>query len=108
MTSRSRLAWRRRNVQINAEALRRIEEARFSGRGVAAIFELLFGAAKFVPGTTMSTTIGYQRPEDVIEEGDLFPMITFTLQPANKLTPIVEPTDGPASSDSVSPGATEQ
>lgn len=92
--------------RIHPESLQRLAEARMSGQGTAEIFKMLANAAQLVPDAQVSVSLGFQKPEDVYQEGDMVPLITLTLQPAVKITPLTESNDGPASSNSVPPGAT--
>lgn len=76
-------------MSINEQALERLTHSRMNGANVATIFKLLAEAAQVAPtDATLSMTLRFQRPEDVIKEGDLFPAITLSLHPAATITPI--------------------
>lgn len=68
-------------MQINESALQRVRSAQLRGEGVALIFEMM---AKLVAegAAAAEFTLGYQKPEDVIQEGDLVPVIVLALRPA--------------------------
>jgi len=57
----------------------RIRESKITGDSLAKLFEML-SQAPVPPGASVSFNLGWQQPDDVIVEGDLFPTLTFTLR----------------------------
>lgn len=79
-------------MQINLSALKRLNEAKLNGPGLARIFETLAQSLREGFGETGSVVLEYQTADDHIEPGDLYPTIILALRPAANL----EGEDGPS------------
>lgn len=77
-------------MKLNQAAIERVAASKMSGSGTANIFRLMAQAAAINPGSSLSMNLGFQEPDDSVSDGDLFPVITLSLQRATK----VEPLDG--------------
>jgi hypothetical protein len=69
-------------MRIHPEALERLRAAPFTGRSLAEIFEQMHRLSAIDPNCAPSFSLDYQSQADVIEEGDLIPIITIALRPA--------------------------
>ena len=79
-------------MQLNKAALDRIRASKINGDSIAKMFEMLANAP--VIGASVSFTVGWQQPDDVIADGDLFPNLTFTLRTPAVIQPINGSTPG--------------
>jgi len=66
-------------MALNQVTLARIRESKITGDSIVKLFEML-AQAPVPAGATVSINLGWQQPDDVIAEGDLFPTLTFTLR----------------------------
>lgn len=83
-------------MRINPEALRRVAESKPTGPGLATIFEHLLDALEISgDSAVLSMSLDYQKPEDIIQKGDLIPVISFSLRPATYVESDLDVHSGP-------------
>lgn len=76
--------------------LERVRSAQPTGEGTAKIFDCLAQMANLVGDSAlMSLNLDYQYESDVIQEGDLVPVISFSLRPATYVQPDLDVPSGP-------------
>lgn len=67
-------------MRINPAALQRIIESGISGEHVAAFFQTI-ASTPHISGATLALSLSFQKPGDVISEGDFIPTLIFNLRP---------------------------
>lgn len=69
-------------MPIAKEGLIRLRDSLMRGEAVATIFEGMVIGMERLGAPTSHLTLDFQHPDDVLDEGDLIPVITLSLRPA--------------------------
>lgn len=69
-------------MKISQAAQTRIRDARLSGEGLSQILEMMAKTADSLGVESAQFAFDYQSADDVVEPGDLIPVITLSLRPA--------------------------
>ena len=70
-------------MKLLAPALDRIANANITSEKLAKVFENLGKAAVDLEAVDSAIVLNYQGPDDLVEPGDLLPVITLSLRPDN-------------------------
>lgn len=81
-------------MPLNQAALARIRESKINAESIVKLFEML-SEAPIPAGASISFNLGWQRPDDVIAEDDLFPTLTFSLRAPAAIQAINGSSSGP-------------
>jgi hypothetical protein len=73
-------------MQIHPSSLERLRSAQFRPEAIATIFEHMGKMTGEIGAAASEFTLGYQKDEDEVREGDMVPVIVLALRPA-KLSP---------------------
>jgi hypothetical protein len=79
-------------MQIQQSALQRVRSAQFRPEAIANIFEHMAMIARESGAVATEFVLGYQQPDEPVEEGDYVPVIVLGLRPAQKPTKPAEST----------------
>lgn len=71
-------------MQLHLPSLERLKESQLRGEGLVTIFEHLATIAQSFGADASTTTISWRKPEDILQPGDLIPLLTLSFHPVQE------------------------